>query len=66
MKFKFHSNKITTIPSFLFCFVFFFFFRAAGAAHGSSQARGPIRATDAGLCHGHSNSGSKPHLQPIP
>ena len=34
------------------------------AAYGSSQARGPIGATDAGLCH--SNAGSEVHLQATP
>ena len=39
--------------SFLFlrCFKFFFLFRAALAAHGSSQARGLIGAIATGLCH---------------
>ena len=35
-------------------------------AHGGSQARGPIEATDAGLQHGHNAVGSEPHLQPTP
>ena len=43
-----------------------FFFRAAPAAQGSSQARGQIRATAARLHHGHSITGSQPHLQPMP
>ena len=34
-------------------------------AHGSSQARGRIGATAAGLCHSHNNEGSEPHLRPI-
>ena len=33
-------------------------------AHGSSQARGQIGATAAGLHHSHSNEGSEPCLQP--
>ena len=37
-------------------------FRAALVAHGGSQARGPIGAVAAGLCHSHSNVGSKLHL----
>ena len=52
-------------------FSFFFFFfclfaisLATPTAYGGSQARGQIRATAAGLCH--SNTGSKPHLQPTP
>ena len=32
------------------------FFRAALKACGGSQARGPIRAVAASLCHSHSNS----------
>ena len=39
---------------------------AAPMAHGDPQARGQIRAVAAGLRHGHSNTGSKPHLRPIP
>ena len=39
-------------------------FRAASMAYGGSRARGLIRAVAAGLCHGHSNAGSKPHLWP--
>ena len=39
-----------------------FLFRAAPAAHGSSQARGRIRATAANLCHSHGNARSGPHL----
>ena len=39
-------------------------FRAALAAHGSSQARGQIGAAAAHLHHSH--PGSKPYLQPAP
>ena len=42
------------------------FFRAPHVAYGSSQARGLIRDTAAGLHHSHSNAGSKMHLRPIP
>ena len=35
-------------------------------AYGSSQARGPIGAAAAGLCHSHSNAGSELRLQPTP
>ena len=38
------------------------FFRATPAAYGGSQATGPIGDTVAGLCHSHSNAGSKPRL----
>ena len=58
----------STIIFFFFFFLAFFFwlFRAAPAAYGGSQARGPSRAIASGLCHSHSNAGSKPRLQPIP
>ena len=36
------------------------------AALGSSQARGRIGATAAGLHHSHSNMGSELHLGPTP
>ena len=39
---------------------FSFLFRAA--AHACSQARGRIKAADAGLHHSHSNAGSGLHL----
>ena len=35
-------------------------------AYGSSQARGQIKAVDAGLCQSHSNAGSEEYLQPTP
>ena len=49
----------------LFCFcLFVLFFRAAPAACGSSQTKGPIGATAAGLRQSHRNVGSESHLQP--
>ena len=50
----------------LFILFYFFIFRAAPAACGDSQARGPIRATAADLYHSHSNTRSEPCLQPTP
>ena len=44
------------------CVCLFAFSRAAPAAYGGSQARGPIGAVAAS----HSNSGSEPRLGPIP
>ena len=41
-------------------------FRAEPLAYGSSQARGRIRAVDAGLHHSNSNLGPEPPLRPIP
>ena len=54
-------------PTFIFYdhFVCLFVFMAAPEAYGSSQARGQIGAAAAGLCHSHSNTRSKPHLQPM-
>ena len=45
-----------------YLFIYFLPFRAACAAYGSSQARGRIGATAAGLRHSHSESGSELHL----
>ena len=44
----------------------FLLFRAGHVAYGSSQTRGLIRATAAGLYHSHSNTRSKPCPQPTP
>ena len=46
------------LPSFFF----FLLFMSTPAAYVSFQARGLIRAVVAGLCHSHSNVGSKPLL----
>ena len=51
---------------FVCLFVFFCHFRAIPMAYGGSQARSQIRAVAAGLHHSHSNTGSEPHLKPIP
>ena len=39
---------------------------ATPAAYVSSQARGQMGAAAASLRHSHSNTESKPHLQPTP
>ena len=44
--------------------VWFFILRAALVAYGSSQARGQIGATAAGLYHSHTES--EPRLPPTP
>ena len=49
-----------------FFFLFFWLFKAAPTAYGSSQARGQITASAAGLHHSHSHTGSKPSLQSTP
>ena len=49
-----------------FFFLSFCLFRAAPMAYGSSQARGLIRATAAGLRQNHSNARSEPRLRPTP
>ena len=48
--------------------LFFFlpFLGQLSTAYGGSQARGLIGAVAAGLHQSHSNSGSKPRLQPTP
>ena len=50
----------------ILCVCVFAISRAAPVAYGGSQARGLIRAVAAGLHLSHSNTGSEPHLQPIP
>ena len=49
-----------------FFFGLFAFSRAASAAYGGSQARGPIGAVAAGLRHRHSSSRSEQRLRPTP
>ena len=49
-------NRLISI-SCCFCL-----FMPAGVAYGSSQARGRIRATAAGLYHSYSHAGSSTHL----
>ena len=49
-----------------FFFSFFLLFRAVGAAYGSFQAKGQIRAATAGLHDSHSNMESEPCLSPTP
>ena len=68
------AQQATCLPSTLllgaqesaFFFFFFFLFRAAPVAYGSSQARGRISATAAGLQHSHRDARSKPHPRPMP
>ena len=43
-------------------FTFFCLFRAAHAAYGGCQARGPTGAVAVGRHHSHSNTRSEPHL----
>ena len=57
---------ITDSFLFLFFFVFLLFLRAAPAAYGGSQARGPIGTAAASLRQSHSKVGSEPRLQPTP
>ena len=59
------STFSTSLPTLCF-FVVVVLFRAAPKAYGGSQARGPIGATAAGLCHSHSSARSKPGMQPTP
>ena len=50
------------ILSFIYYFICLWSFRAEPVAYGGSQASGLIRAAAAGLCHSHSNAGSRQHL----
>ena len=58
-------EKLADLLFFLFLFLFLFL-RAIPVAYGSSQVRGPIGATTAGLCHNHRNARSEPRLQSTP
>ena len=53
------------MPDGTLFFFFFFLFMAATMAHGSSWARGRIRAEAAGLHHSHSNAEFEPYLRPM-
>ena len=50
-------NYVTFLPQLIFtnclstAFLFFFLFRATPEEYGGSQARSPIGAVAAGLCH---------------
>ena len=57
------ANKFQLIEIFFFTFLLF---RATPAAYGHPQAKGPIRATAAGLCQSHSNARSELLLRPMP
>ena len=59
---QFFASK--SLLCFLFCFCFFL--GPHPGIHGSSQARGSIKAAAAGLRHSHSNARSKPSLPSTP
>ena len=68
-----HSQSFSLSPSpgsysssSSFFFFIFGLFRTTTAAYGGSQARDLIGAVSAGLHYSHSNTRSKPHLQPTP
>ena len=55
--------QVQVFDSASYCGLFGFLpFRAALAAHGSSQAKGRTGAAAAGLYHSHSNARSELHL----
>ena len=49
---------LKSLISFLMLFIYLLLFRAESTAYGSSQPRGRIKATAAGLHHSHSKAGS--------
>ena len=59
---QFFWNSLRIDGFFYFVLFCFCLFRATPIAHGSSQARGRIRAVAAGLCQSHSHARSKLHL----
>ena len=56
-------TDLPNLPPFVFSVCLF---RAAPPAYGGSQVRNRVRATPAGLHHGHSHTRSELHLQPTP
>ena len=50
----------------IYLFIYFCLFRAAQAAYGNSQARGPVGAATASLPQSCGNTGSEPRLRPTP
>ena len=63
---KSDSKIINILFYFILFFIFLSFSRATPVVYGGSQARGLIRAVDAGPRQSHSNAGSEPHLRPTP
>ena len=71
---KYSRNTVGRMITSRLKFIYLYFhtiiivclFRAPTTTYGSSQARGQIGATAAGLCHSHSNVGSEPRLWPTP
>ena len=69
MNIIFKMLKDKKAKEFIGIFFFFCLFvssRAAPAAYGGSQVRGPIGAFAADLQQSHSNAGSELRLRPIP
>ena len=61
------AREKSSVTIFVIPFFFFFLlFLATLEAYGGVQGGGQIRDVAAGLCHSHSNAGSKLHLQPTP
>ena len=60
------SEKFYFFVFVLFVCLFFVFSGAIPVEYVGSQARGLIRDAAAGLRHSHSNTRSKPSLQPTP
>ena len=60
------GDSLKLLPFCCCCCCLFAFSKAAPEAYGGSQARDCIGAVATSLCQGHSNTGSKPRLQPTP
>ena len=58
------GSNLSCCSGILFFPFIFFFLRVTPVAYGSSQARSQIRTATASLHHSHSNTRSKPCLQP--
>ena len=63
-EFVYIYTKKSPNPFLIYFLFFIFFFRVAPVTYRSFQTRSWNGAAAAGLCHSHSNAGSKLHLQP--
>ena len=60
------DTQLSRLGLLFYFFIYFCLFAFSRATHGGSQARGLIGAVATVPRQSHSNTGSKPHLQPTP
>ena len=60
------AKYIYILKIYTYIYIYILLFKAAPAAYGGSQARGPIGAVATRLCHSHSHGRSESHLRLTP